>query len=148
MNRGTDKIATTIARKVLLVQSRSAIYMNRKTSAFSRRRWAILIILFAVGWSLLLISITIDYGFTIRPRVPTISHFKSTISAPSPQTYVEPEAISNAEFLKIHRVHTWLDSLVIGSKNHFDSIMKNRPGLLDSIIKVERIYYEQQNKLK
>lgn len=57
-------------------------------------------------------------------------------------------AISKKEFERIHRFHLYLDSLAQSpsSRKLYDSIIRGRPGLLNSIIIIENIYQSQTKK--
>lgn len=60
----------------------------------------------------------------------------------------EQPLISKKEFERIHRFHLYMDSLAKDSSGRarYDSIVRNHPGLLDSIIIIENIFQSQLKK--
>ncbi|MFH7017394.1 hypothetical protein [Flavobacterium sp. FlaQc-47] len=134
----------------LRLQHKCAQWLERKTAHFSRLNWIVVLftfILFTGGCSIYLIvnsfSNNKSRNITIAPII------KPTNDIPLKEKPLELNAIiSKTEFEKITSFRKYMDSLgrsPTGKKTH-DSIVLNRPGLLDSLTIVENYYYSHLKK--
>lgn len=143
-----DKIAAGIVHKCISVQTKWAEYMQRKTEKLSLKTvkyGLIFFCLLSVACSLYLIIGSFSNG--------NKQHFVSvpiSIPAHSMQTGDERSrslfTITKAEFNRIERFRHYMDSLGESPQTApmRDSILSNRPGLMDSVRFIEKLY-ELQN---
>ncbi|MCT1523834.1 hypothetical protein [Sphingobacterium hotanense] len=126
-----------------------AVWMAKRTAGFSRRRWQVLLALFIVGFGGYSGYLTIA-GFTGEgERAFSITPIKKPRHAPetgddrnsSPQ-------VSEAEYKRIRRFRLYMDSLARSpaGKSKHDSMVKHRPGLMDSVRFIEKYYEQLKNK--
>lgn len=147
-----EKLATTIVTKSIQLQERWAAFMQRKTEQLSnpsKKYSIILFCLLAGGYSLYTIGDSLTAKKKKTPaitKIKTLKHVKQTGDGINYNSIV----ISEHEFNKIQIFKSYMDSLgksATGSKIS-DSILQTRPGLLDSIIQLERLYHSQQSSKK
>lgn len=127
--RSVPLILTTYINKKL---QQFAIYLAKKTNHIHPRRLALFILIFC-GTTSLALSGKLFYSLKHKTEI----HFQS-ISTP----VLKPATTFSADATTLHRIknfHHQLDSLKQNNFLRYDSIMKCRPHLLDSIITVERL---------
>jgi hypothetical protein len=148
-NQVQDQIARNIVETCLRIQTRWAVWMQRKINPLPVKIKFILLLLFIVlagGYSLYCLT----EGLSTKGE-PTfsISPFKQPRYG-EPQKKAIPEAafISREEYQRIHGFRLYIDSLARSpsGKRLFDSIITAHPGLLDSILFIEHIYNTQTQK--
>lgn len=149
-NAANEKIANSIVSSSLQLQEKWAAFMQRKTEKLSSRVKKIVIIIFCMvtgGISLYTI------GVSLSPSKKKLFEI-TNIKAPKNLTRAGDEninALMNAskdEFKKIQTFEAYMDSLHNSDTGRkiADSILLNRPGLMDSIIKLKQIYLQQSSK--
>ncbi|MCI9843651.1 hypothetical protein [Flavobacterium pectinovorum] len=129
----------------LRLQYKCAQWLERKTAHFSRLNWIVVLFTFIVftgGCSIYLIvnsfSNNKSRNITIAPITKPTNHIPLKEKPPQLNAI-----ISKIEFEKITSFRKYMDSLgrsPTGKKTH-DSIVLNRPGLLDSLTIIENYYY-------
>jgi hypothetical protein len=138
-----DKLAKEIARLLMSVQSRFAEGMDTKTNALSIKAkwlWLFVFCLLFGGFSICaFIGAFTDREKTIKP---------SQISVPKYYDRTEvliQSQVSDRDIKRIYRFKKYMDSLRGSQEGKivYDSILKARPGLMDSVQAVEQIYYSQ-----
>ncbi|MFH6957258.1 hypothetical protein ACHRV1_07610 [Flavobacterium aquidurense] len=129
----------------LRLQYKCAHWLERKTAHLTRLNWIVILLCFTVftsGCSIYLIVNSFSVNKTRNITVTPIT--KPTNLVPTKEKPLEFNTIiSETEFEKITRFRKYMDSLgrsSTGKKIH-DSIVLNRPGLLDSLTIVENYYY-------
>lgn len=134
----------------LRLQHKFAHWMERKTAHLSRKSWIVILICFTVLTSGYSIHLMIgSFSDTVINVEAIITVVKSTNGR---QSSVEKDkknvSISTAEFKKINHFRRYIESLGHSptGKKIQDSIMRYRPGLLDSITIVEKYYHSQFKK--
>lgn len=149
-NAFADKVATGIVTKCIRVQSKWADYMQRGTEGLSRKakKWClVLFCLFSIGCSLYLLI----ESFTGASKESLIV---APINVPKYSTQTGEETtrslhlITKKEFERFARFHHYVDSLgrnATGAKIR-DSLLSLRPGLMDSIRVIEKLYQLQTPK--
>jgi hypothetical protein len=149
-NGFADKVAAGIVTKCIRVQSKWAHYMQRRTEGLSQKakKWCLtLFCLFSVGCSLYLIIES--FTGTSKQNLGVAS-----INVPTHSAQTGDEAtrsfllITKKEVEKIERFRHYLDSLrrsASGVKIR-DSLLSVRPGLMDSIRVIEKLYELQASK--
>jgi hypothetical protein len=133
----------------LRLQHKCAHWMEKKTAHLSRKSWILILICFTVltsGYSIyLMIGSFSDTAINVEP-ITTIVKLTNGRQAAEKDKLNVP--ISEAEFEKIVRFRKYMERpghSATGKKVQ-DSIMRYRPGLLDSLIIVEKYYHSQFKK--
>ena len=108
-----------------------AVYLSEKTRHIPPRRLAVLLFIMCIGCSLAL-TFNILYSFNNK-NVVQLQPFNAPVikQPPSP-------SMDDLLLLRIKSFHHYMDSLKKNDFLHFESIMKSRPGLMDSIIRIEQ----------
>ncbi len=129
----------------LRLQHTCAQWLERKTSHFSRLNWIVVLFIFIVftgGCSIYLI--VKSFSINTTKNVTIIPITKPTGSIDLKEKPIELKTIiSKAELERVAHFRRYMDSLgrsPIGKKT-YDSIVLNRPGLLDSLTMLENYYY-------
>ncbi|RUT68518.1 hypothetical protein D0817_20535 [Flavobacterium cupreum] len=127
------------------LQYKCANWLKSKTAHFSRLNWIVVLFTFIVftgGCSIYLIVKSFSGNTTKNITVTPIT--KPTNLVPTKEKPLELNTIiSETEFEKITSFRSYMDSLgrsPTGKKTH-DSIVLNRPELLDSLTMLENYYY-------
>lgn len=129
----------------LRLQHKCAQWLERKTAHFSRLNWIVVLFTFIVftgGCSIYLIVTSFSGNTTKKITVIPITKPTSSVSLKEKPLELN-RIISETEFEKITSFRRYMDSLgrsPTGKKTH-DSIVLNRPGLLDSLTIIENYYY-------
>lgn len=146
----SDKVADKIAGAGIKIQKAFANKMNKLFEKMSGKRIKIVLIFFCVtagGYSLYLLANSIfkkenkQQVFKIE-QVDVPKHFDKT----GDETIMPEAAIDEQTYNQIQDFKKYMDSIQIHSKKEYDSILINRPGLLDSIQMLEQIYLSQKQK--
>ena len=139
-----DKVAKGVAGFFLSVQSRFAAFMSSKTNTLSIK----------AKWFWLGIYCVVFGGFSVYAFMGTFGENKKALE-PSPvsfpkyydQTAIEIKEpyVSKKDIERISRFRQFIDSLRRSPEGKivYDSILKTRPGLMDSVRAIEQIYYSQ-----
>ncbi|TCK52658.1 hypothetical protein C8C83_0465 [Flavobacterium sp. 90] len=140
-----DSIWQKFEQANLRLQHKCAQWLEHKTAHFSRLNWILVLFTFIVftgGCSIYLIVNSFSNNKSRNITIAPIT--KPTNDIPLKEKPLELNAIiSKTEFEKITSFRKYMDSLgrsPIGKKTH-DSIVLNRPGLLDSLTIIENYYY-------
>ncbi|WP_163408133.1 hypothetical protein [Flavobacterium ajazii] len=129
----------------LRLQYKCAHWLERKTAHFSRLNWIVILLAFIVftgGCSIYLIVKSFSGNPTENITVIPIT--KPANAIPLKEKPLElNEVISKTEFEKIASFRKYMDSLDRSptGKKTYDSIVSERPGLLDSLTIIENYYY-------
>lgn len=134
---GSDKGAAFLAGSINRVQSAWANWMNRKTKRLSKKRKVLLLVIFCV------LSVALSFALIVRSiqgRAFTIKY--SAIKRPVTVYKENPILDDKGSILNIIRFRKYMDSLSKdrNGKRTFDSIQKARPGLMDSVVEIEKLY--------
>lgn len=149
-NAAQEKIANHIVSVCFRFQKKWAELMQRYTERLSRNGKLIMFFLFClIGGSLSLYLI----GSSTMPGSAssfTITHFKATPFAgkSGDENTKASIEVTKAEYEKIQRFRLYMDSLARSPSGNkvYDSILKHRPGLMDSVLFIENIYQPQPKK--
>ncbi len=145
-----ERLVEDIVSACFRFQRKWADFMQRHTERFSRNGKLILLSLFCLAAASLSIYF-ITSGVTSRKASSfTVIHLKKPpYAVKAGDEYTKALVIvSNDEYEKIQRFRLYMDSLArspSGKKLH-DSILSQRPGLIDSILLIEKIYQSQNKK--
>jgi hypothetical protein len=149
-NVAQERLANNIVYTCIRLQQRWANFMQRYTERLSHNGKLIALSLFCLiagSLSVYLIANSImsrkASSFTVTPLKKPPYTNKS-----GDENTKALEIVSKAEYEKIQRFRYYMDSLVRSpsGKNLYDSILINRPGLMDSILFLENIYQSQNKK--
>jgi len=145
-SNGSDRVAGKITKAIQVVQYLFAEKMHKIFSMMSignRKRIVILFCVLSFGFCLYLIVDAL-----LKPSKESIGieqikkpkHFDKTGAEVIPtDNYVDDETYQNIQVYK-----HFLDSLKHKNSALYDSIQSQRPGLMDSILVLEQLYYSQQ----
>lgn len=126
-------------------QTRWAVWMSGRTNQFSRRTWVTLLILFVLSGGVCCIYIAASsfrYGDKRTLSITPINKPKHVIKMG--EATVISTKLPEKEYNRIKQFRLYMDSLARspGGKEIYDSIIANRPGLMDSVRFIEN-YYQQ-----
>lgn len=149
-NTAQDKLAQNFVIVCLRLQSKWAGWMQGKSERLSGKTKLILLLVFiglVGGYSLYLIAENFLYKGTSTFYISPIK--KPEHVQQSGDVVMPHEAfISEEEYQRINGFKLYMDSMARSpsGKNLFDSIATARPGLMDSILIIEKIYQPQTKK--
>lgn len=136
-----DQAAERIAGALLLVQRSWANWMSRQEQRLSLKSKALvmgILFLAIAGYSLSLLFSYAKGNVTARDKI--------TIRIPKMESHERQGApgLTDPIYMRIHRFRKYLDSLATSEagKKKLDSLAVQRPGLLDSLAKVEQLYQQ------
>lgn len=143
-----DRVAKGIVIFLLKVQTGFARFMNKQAERISSFSMKILLVIFFLTGSALSIYFIV-VAVIEKEQLKAVKVDRLSI----PQYYNKDEAAIQDNFLiteqqQVQAFKKYMDSLQqtkVG-KMMYDSIMLHRPGLMDSIIKLEQLYQSQYKK--
>jgi hypothetical protein len=145
-----DRAAAGIARMIVKTQMAFARLMGRRTAHFQRRSKVVFLIIvcFAFGGLSLRAIVTAfnaDVGDNLRPdevRVPKYYNKTGEENGGS-KRLVNPQTIE-----KIKSFRRYTDSLRRSPDGRmlYDSMLRTRPGLMDSVALLEELFHAQQKQ--
>ncbi len=138
---GRDKLAAVFARCIVRVQSRWAAWMQRQSERLtSRGKKTVLVLccLLTAGYSATVIIKGISRGKPVDIGI-------TPIRIPPEIKDMQAHGQDTQVMERIRLLRTYLDSLATtaAGRKTADSLMKARPGLIDSLYYVEKIYRSQ-----
>ncbi len=149
-NAAQEKVANSIVTACIRMQKKWADFMQHYTERLSRNGKLIMFCVFCLlggSLSLYLIASSIMRG---SASSFTITHFKATpFKGKSGDENTKAFVIvTKAEYEKIQHFRFYMDSLASSTpgKKVYDSILNQRPGLMDSVLLIENIYQSQNKK--
>lgn len=149
-NDAQDRIANDIVQKCIQAQEQWAAFMQRKSERFSTKAKKFLFIMF------LLLSAGCSLYLIVEGLI-SHKHTSFSIALIKVPQYLDKAGdentkasgiVSQAEYERIHRFQLYMDSLAKSpsGKRLFDSILNKRPGLMNSIMMIQRIYKKNSGK--
>lgn len=142
----SDKVAGKIAGAGIKVQTAFSNKMNKFFENMNSRRLKALLVLFIVcggGYSVYLLVAAIVNPQKTNFRIEQVDipkHFnKAGDEQIAPDAHIDDETYYNIQTFK-----KTMDSLKQFRKKEYDSIIHERPGLLDSVQMLEQIYHSQK----
>jgi len=145
-----DRILKQMVNACLWLQSGWALWMGRRTEHLSRRTLLLLLLAFIAltsGYSIFLIGQSFSGSQANTISITPIKKPGHILQAGDAVS--QPDMIvSKTDYQGIIRFRGYMDSLTRSpsGKAAYDSIILNRPGLLDSIRFIEEIYQSQTKK--
>lgn len=146
-NIGQERIANAIVCKSIKLQERWAVFMQHVFEKLSNRSKKLAIILFsllAFGLSMYVIIESLTQQMNKTVSLTNIQLPKHITQAGEGKIY-SLSTVSEEDYRKIVRFRFYMDSLVKSEKGKItsDSIIRSRPGLMDSIVQLEKLYHLQ-----
>lgn len=141
--------ATAIDKK----QRQWATLLNQQAEKYSKRSKQILLAIFCVlfGGGSIYIMVRAVENPTGRLRIEKMSFPRYATGDDTSSTFQPTVVLTEKQYRNIQRFKKYMDSLqtTTAGKLKYDSIIKARPGLIDSIVFIEEIYLQQvkQNRL-
>jgi hypothetical protein len=137
-----DKMASLLATFLRTVQEKWATCMTRWTASLSKRALQVVVFLFCLLFGGASLFTFLD---VFRQNAPTLMK-PATLTVPK---YYKQPGVALTPLLTpqdreyISRFKTHLDSLnsSLGGRAVYDSLLRERPGLLDSLRMIEDVFY-------
>jgi hypothetical protein len=149
-NTAHEKIANSIVARSLELKEKGAVFMQRKTEQLSARSKKIIIVFFCMvtgGISLYTIGVSLSPS---QKRSFEITKMKASknLTRTGDENINTVMNITKHELDNIQTFEAYMDSLNTSDAGRkiADSILLNRPGLIDSIFKLKQIYLQQSSK--
>jgi hypothetical protein len=144
-----DKTAAVVARFLLRKQERFAEGMDKMFRDMNIKKLKLFLFFFcasAGGYSAFLILAAITgpqkRGSEFKTdQIYVPKHFDKTGDGWLPRNYADEETFFRPQALK-----KYMDSLKHNRRNQYDSILQQRPHLMDSVLALEEIFYSQKQK--
>jgi hypothetical protein len=142
-----DKVAKGIAGLLLSIQNRFTSFMSARINSLSSRSKRVCLGFFCLifgGFSVHVFFGAFDdsgnSGKTIKPDQVVVPKYYNQAD-----TDVNESLVTEKDIMRINRFKIYMDSLSLSTegKAEYDSILKERPGLMDSIKAIEGMYYSQ-----
>lgn len=129
----------------LRLQYKCANWLERKTAHFSRLNWIVLLLCFTLFTGSCSIYLIVNsFSGNKAGNIIVTQITKPTNLTPLKEKPIQINTIiSKTEFEKITSFRKYMDSLTLSStgKKTYDSIVSDRPGILDSLTIIENYYY-------
>ena len=151
-NEFSDNVAVGIVTRCMRVQGKWAAFMQRKTNHLSFQARKICLLLFcllSIGCSLYLIIGSVT-GTSNKILVVASIHVPVHATQSGETNTRSPLLMTKTEVERIERFRRHMDSLGESApgRNHRDSLLALRPGLMDIILMIETLYQLQTLKTK
>lgn len=143
----SDKVASKIAGAGIKAQKLFADKMNKVFEGMTNKRIKIVLTIFCLaagGYSLYLLGNAV---FSPSQKQPSFKIEQASIpkhiNKAGDETILQEATVDEETFNKIRDFKKYMDSIKIYKKAEYDSILINRPGLMDSVQMLEQIYLSQ-----
>lgn len=146
-NPAQERFANSIVSACIRFQQRWADFMQFHTERLSRKGKLIILSLFCVIAGSLSVYLIWSSVMSRKASFTVIHLKKSPYAVKSGDENTKTLVIvSKAEYEKIQRFRFYMDSLARSPSGKLlhDSILSQRPGLMDSILLIEKIYQSQK----
>ena len=144
-----DQAACRIACFLIRIQSGFALIMNKQFSGLPTKKIKVFLVLFCFGsggWSLYYMG-SAFFGNHKKSILKT-----DHVQIPEHYDRSGEEAVHQGNLIDeftwrdLHAFKNYIDSLKANRPKQYDSINRERPGLVDSLAALEEIYYSQKIK--
>jgi hypothetical protein len=142
-------IIRNVTDKVITVQHKIADRLNERAATWQPERIKVALILFCLLFGITSLTIMVKAIWTVKPdNSVVIKHVKIPvyIGHTQDEVAIPDHFISKKEYNRLEQFRIYMDSLD-GSTNGIkikDSILSQRPKLLDSLAMVEQLYNKQK----
>lgn len=126
-----------------------ANWMMKRTENFSRRTWVVLLILFILSTSTYSVYLAVSAFTGKASNAISITPIKKpTHITETGEANRGTAEVSEAEYSRIKKFRVYMDSLARSpsGKILYDSINRQRPGLMDSVRFIENYYQQLKQK--
>ena len=128
-------------------QRRWAILLNQQAEKYSKQSKQIFLVIFCVlfGGGSIYIMVRAIENPSGRLRIERMSFPRYATGSDTSSTFQPTVVLTEKQYRNIQRFKKYMDSLqtTTAGKLKYDSIIKTRPGLIDSIVFIEQIYRQQ-----
>lgn len=149
-NAAQERLANNIVSACIRFQQRWADFMQHHTERLSRNGKLIILSLFCLTAGSLSVYFIASSVMSRKASSITVIHFKQPPNAvkSGDENTKALVIVSEAEYIKILRFKLYMDSLARSpsGKELYESILSERPGLMDSVLLIEKIYQSQNKK--
>ncbi len=149
-NAAQERLASYFVSACIRFQQRGADCMQRHTERLSRKGKIITLSLYCLTAGSLSVYLIASGMMSHKASSITVIHFKQPSYAvrsgdENTKAFV---IVSKAEYENVQRFRFYMDSLARSpsGKPLHDSILSLRPGLMDSVLLIEKIYQSQNKK--
>ena len=143
-----DKLARGIAASLLSIQSRFAVVMDSRINSLSIKAKQFCLLAFCLGFGgfsiYAFIGVYKGNHKTMKPSQVSVPKYYDRTG-----TEVREPPITEGNIKRINQFKKYMDSLIKSENGQaiYDSILKARPNLMDSILEVEMLYeYKIDNR--
>ena len=139
-----DRVASRIAGILLSIQFRFAVFMGLKTSTMSTKaKWLWLLVFCLAFGGFSIYAFLGTFGQNQKAMKPSQLSIPKHYERIAPEVYKQP--VTEKDIERINGFKKYVDSMRLSSngKIWYDSILRTRPGLMDSIRTIEEIYCSQ-----
>jgi hypothetical protein len=149
-NAAQERLANNIVSACIRFQQRWADFMQHHTERLSRNGKLIILSLFCLTAGSLSVYFIASSVMSRKASSITVIHFKQPPYAvkSGDENTKALVIVSEAEYIKILHFKLYMDSLARSpsGKELYESILSERPGLMDSVLLIEKIYQSQNKK--
>lgn len=135
--------ATAIDKK----QRKWATLLNQQAEKYSKQSKQILLVIFCLlfGGGSIFIMVRAIENPSEKLKIEKMSFPGYATGADTSSTFQPTAVLTEKQYRNIQRFKRYMDSLqnTTAGKIKYDSIIKARPGLIDSIVFIEQIYQQQ-----
>jgi len=139
-----EKAAGIVVAKVLWLQGKFAQFMDRKVNRLSVRSKKFGLMVF-IGLSVLICVGILIETFTEKHHPGSLNIGKMRKQVLQHDNVVSP-SVPSSQYNRVAAFHKYMDSLAgsVSGRKLYDSIIRYRPGLLDSAKLLEKLYHHQK----
>ena len=142
-----ENLAGNLPMRVIRLQERCATFMQKQTERLSFKGKLMLLALFCLLSGSLSIYLFTRSLMGHHPASISVSNIKAPLygGKPGDENARSSLTITKQEYERIKYFRQYMDSLALSpsGKPLYDSIQRDRPGLIDSIALVEKFYQSQ-----
>lgn len=149
LNIAADKVAVKVVAVIESVQQLFGKTMNKSFEKMSRKKlkWIVCVFVVVCGsYSLYLIGSVLHDAK--RNNTFSVEQMYRPTNSDTLMTQSDVQgSLDERSFPKIQVYRLFLDSIKVVNRPLYDQILSEQPGLLDSMKRLEDIYYSQQNSV-
>jgi hypothetical protein len=142
---------SSLTGRLIRAQRRLADYLNGKAQQIPTRRqqWYLAVFCLQLGGASLYLIVDALWLTPHTRSIITVEHLSrpAHIRSPPPEPFASGDENTPPELGRIRQFRQYLDSLrqSPAGMQHYESLVQDRPGLLDSLALLEQLYPSLQN---
>jgi len=142
-----DRIAKTISRTILQWQTRFADSLNKKTAGYSLLKMKVIFLSACFVFVAFSVSFIAD-AFVSKPSIMNVKFSHIKMIKPVIEKEGPVNVLTSTTYNKLQRFKNYMDSLKESKSGRpvYDSFFIARPGLMDSIGLLEKMYVPVPSK--